>query len=69
MRAPRNVTGYFLWVGTSRGALNLVNIGPLSGTSATVNLPTNGADIWVRLWTVINGTTYVYNDYPYEEFH
>ncbi len=48
---------------------DLVNIGPLSGTSATVNLPTNGAAIYVRLWTFINGgATQLYNDYTYTEF-
>ncbi|MGA2341530.1 MAG: hypothetical protein ABSF75_16680 [Terracidiphilus sp.] len=56
-----SVTGYGLNVGTSPGGADLVNIGPLSGTSTTVNLPTNGTLIYVRLWTVINGTTYLYN--------
>jgi len=60
-------TGYYLWIGTSLGTANLVNIGPLSGTSATVTLPTTGATIYVRLWTVFNGTTYLYNDYTYKE--
>ena len=59
---------YYLWVGTSPGTANLVNIGPLSGTSATVTLPTNGATIYVRLWTFINGgATQLYNDYTYTE--
>ena len=61
------VTGYYLWVGTSPGTADLVNIGPLSGTSATVNLPTNGAPIYVRLWTVINGATFLSNSYTYTE--
>jgi kumamolisin len=65
---PNNVTGYDLWVGTVPGAANLASIGPQSGTSATVNLPTSGATIYVRLWTVINGGTYLYNDYTYTEF-
>jgi hypothetical protein len=60
-------TGYYLNVGTSPGSANLVNIGPLSGTSTTVNLPTSGATIYVRLWTVLNGTTWLYNDYTYTE--
>jgi kumamolisin len=59
------VTGYYLWVGTSPGTADLVNIGPLSGTSATVNLPTNGAPIYVQLWTVISGTTFISNSYSY----
>ena len=60
-------TGYYLHVGTSLGAANLVNIGPLSGTSATVNLPTNGATIYVELQTVINGSSF-FNRYTYTEF-
>jgi hypothetical protein len=61
-----SVTGYGLNVGTTGvGSADLVNIGPLSGTSATVTLPTNGATIYVRLWTIFNGTTYFYNDYTY----
>ena len=60
-------TGYGLNVGTSPGAADLVNIGPLSGTSVTVNLPTNGTAIYVRLWTILNGTTFLYNDYTYTE--
>jgi DNA-binding beta-propeller fold protein YncE len=65
-----SVTGYYLNIGTSLGGANLVNIGPLSNTStsATVNLPTSGAPIFVRLWTVFNGTTWLYNDYTYTEF-
>jgi hypothetical protein len=63
-----SVTGYGLNVGTSPGGADLVNIGPLSGTSTTVNLPTNGTKIFVRLWTILNGTTYFYNDYTYTEF-
>jgi hypothetical protein len=50
------VTGYYLHIGTSPGAADLVNIGPLSGTSATVNLPTNGATIYVQLETHLGGT-------------
>ena len=61
------VTGYYLWVGTSPGTANLVNIGPLSGTSANVTLPTNGATIYVQLWTVINGATLLSNSYTYTE--
>ena len=54
---PAGTTGYGLNVGTSPGGADLVNIGPLSGTSTTVTLPTNGTTIYVRLWTVLNGTT------------
>ena len=62
---PAGTTGYGLNVGTSAGGANLVNIYPLPGTSTTVTLPTNGATIYVRLWTVLNGTTFLYNDYTY----
>ncbi len=59
---------YYLWVGTSAGTANLVNMGPISGTSATVTLPTNGNPIYVRLWTFINGgATQLSNDYSYAE--
>jgi hypothetical protein len=49
------VTGYYLHVGTTPGGVDLVNIGPLSGTSATVNLPTNGATIYAQLQTNFSG--------------
>ena len=61
------VISYGLNVGTSPGGADLVNIGPLSGTSVTVNLPSNGATIYVRLWTELSGPTYLYNDYTYTE--
>ena len=61
------VTGYYLHIGTSLGAANLVNIGPLSGTSATVSLPTSGATISVQLETHIGGTV-VENNNTYTEF-
>jgi hypothetical protein len=40
---PAGTTGYGLNIGTTGvGSANLVNIGPISGTSVTVSLPTNG---------------------------
>ncbi len=65
--AGTGVSGYFLWVGTTFGGHDLVNIGQLSLTSATVNLPTNGASIYVRLWSVVNGKPSKYSDYTYKE--
>jgi hypothetical protein len=67
---PVGTTGYGLNVGTSPGGADLVNIGPLplSPTSVTVNLPTNGTLIYVRLWTILSGPTYLENDYNYTEF-
>ncbi len=62
------VTAYYLWVGTTLGGYDLANTGPFTGTSATVNLPTNGTPIYVRLWTLINGgAIQLSNDYTYTE--
>jgi hypothetical protein len=59
---------YYLWVGTSPGTANLIDTGADTGTSATVNLPTSGATIYVRLWTFIaGGATQFHNDYTYTE--
>jgi kumamolisin len=65
--ATGNVTSYFLWVGTSPATSNLGGFTIPSGLSQIVNLPTNGATIYVRLWTQINGATMLYNDYTYTE--
>ena len=55
-------------MGTSPGTDNLVGIGPLSGTSATVNLPTNGAPIYVQVQTAFsNGTAVFSGNYMYTE--
>jgi hypothetical protein len=65
--ATGNVTSYYLWVGTSPGASDLGGFTIPSGLSQVVNLPTNGTTVYVRLWTQINGTTMLYNDYTYGE--
>lgn len=50
------VDEYFLYVGTGLGQNNIYGAS-VQGTSVTVNgLPTNGATIWVRLWSRISGT-------------
>jgi hypothetical protein len=54
-----------MWIGTAPGTSNIANLGEFFGTSTTTTLPTGGATIYVRLWTVFNGTTYLYNDYTY----
>ncbi len=61
------VTGYYLHVGTSLGAGDLVNMGPLSGASATVTLPTSGAAIYVQLETHFDGTI-LENNNTYTEY-
>jgi hypothetical protein len=66
--AATGASSYYLWVGTTPGGYDLANMGPFSGTSATVTLPTNGTTIYVRLWPWINGgATQLHNDYTYTE--
>jgi hypothetical protein len=63
-------TGYGLNVGTTLGGADLINIGPLQGTSVTVNVPTNVTTIYVRLWTELGAncsTACAFNDYIYTE--
>ena len=52
----------YLHVGTTVGGTDLVNIGPLSGTSTTVTLPVLGAKIYVTLESQVNGVSV---DVPY----
>ncbi|MDR3763054.1 MAG: lamin tail domain-containing protein [Acidobacteriota bacterium] len=54
--ANGSTTPVYLWVGTTTGAYDLVNIGPLDGTSTTVTLPTNGAPVYATLWSTVNGS-------------
>jgi len=66
---PAGATAYYLWIGSTPGGYDLANMGPFTGTNATVTLPTNGTMIYVRLWTFFNGgATQLYNDYTYTEF-
>jgi hypothetical protein len=64
-------TGYGLNVGTTPGGADLINIGPLQGTSVTVNVPTNATTLYVRLWTEFGSPTsaanLAFNDYTYTE--
>ncbi|MDR3764764.1 MAG: chitobiase/beta-hexosaminidase C-terminal domain-containing protein [Acidobacteriota bacterium] len=66
--AGTNVSGYYLWVGTTAGAYDLVNVGPLTGTSYTATLPTNGSTVYVTLYSVVNGTPSLSNTYSYTEY-
>jgi hypothetical protein len=58
--------GYWLFLGTTGvGSKDLYDSGQQPATSATFNkLPTDGATIYVRLYTGYNSTL-VYNDYTY----
>jgi hypothetical protein len=53
--ANGSTTPVYLWVGSASGGNDLANVGPLSGTSTTVNLPTNGAPVYATLWSTLNG--------------
>jgi len=62
--ANGSTTPVYLWVGSTSGGNDLANVGPLSGTSTTVTLPTSGAKVYVRLYSTLNGNL-VYNSYTY----
>jgi surface antigen len=57
---------YFLYVGTSQGANNILGKDEGLATSQVVNGLPNGT-IWVRVWTLI-GSTWWANDYSYTDF-
>jgi hypothetical protein len=52
----------YLHIGSTPGGVDLVNIGPITGGSTTVNLPTDGATIYVTLESQVNGVSV---DVPY----
>ena len=60
------VSHYELWVGnTAVGSSNLYNSGSVTVTTETVNgLPSNGQAVYVRLFSLINGS-WVSTDYTY----
>jgi serine protease len=57
---------YQVFVGTSPGALDIANSGPLPSTTSTyqTTVPASGANVYVRLWSFLNGT-WLFNDYVY----
>jgi hypothetical protein len=51
-------SAYYVWIGTSIGAKDVAESGPLPSSQASYlprTLPT-GAPLWVRLWTLASGT-------------
>lgn len=57
---------YWMWIGTSAGAMDLYNQGQSLNTSATVNgLPMNSSTLYVRLFTMMKDGTWQYNNYTY----
>ena len=61
-----SATAYWLYLGTSPGAMDLYNSGSISVRSQTVsNIPTDGRTIYVRLWSRI-GNAWKFIDYTYQ---
>jgi hypothetical protein len=61
------VSQYWLAVGTTAGAGDLLYQDRGTGLNATVaGLPTNGATLYVRLWSMINGV-WLFTDYTYTD--
>jgi cyclophilin family peptidyl-prolyl cis-trans isomerase len=51
-----NATGYALWIGSTAGAYDLAAESTGTNLSRTVTLPVDGRTLYVRLWSLINGT-------------
>jgi hypothetical protein len=66
---PGNTATHFeLYLGTSTGSSDLYNSGNVTVTTETVNgLPSNGENIYARLYSLINGA-WQYTDYTYTAF-
>jgi hypothetical protein len=49
---------YYLYIGTSQGASNLVNSGALSASTTSYGVPAlpTGETLWARIWTEVNGS-------------
>jgi hypothetical protein len=58
------VSQYWLYIGTTAGAANLVNRDTGTSLSTTVGLPSDGSTLYVRLWS-LTATGWQYNDYAY----
>jgi len=57
--------GYNLWVGSTLGGYDLYAGDQGTNLSKTITLPTDGRQIYVRLWTKFSGTWQQYNTYSY----
>ncbi|MDQ6740650.1 MAG: hypothetical protein M3021_09895 [Actinomycetota bacterium] len=61
------VTQYYLYIGSSYGGADVFSSGLLTSSVAAMSvsgLPTNGSTIYLRLWSLVNGT-WLANDYFY----
>jgi len=66
--AGQNVTQYWLWFGSSLGTNDISSVDGGVGTSLAVSgLPTDGSTVYVRLFSLINGSWQT-NDYNYVAF-
>jgi hypothetical protein len=62
--AASGATGYAIYAGSATGAYDYFS-SLFSGTSGTITgLPTNGAIVYIRLWTNFSGE-WLFNDYQY----
>ena len=61
-------TMFALWIGTAPGTYNLYTSGHVANTvtSETVNIPANGATLYVSLWYELNGN-WAYKAYTFTE--
>ena len=61
-----NAENYALWVGSTPGSSDLYAAAEgKSNTSKTLAIPTDGRQIYVRLWTMIGGNWGRFNDYTF----
>ena len=63
--AGSNAQKYTLWIGSSPGSYDLYRADEGMNCSKTTNVPTDGRTLYVRLWTMFDGTWTQYNDYTY----
>jgi hypothetical protein len=62
--AGTSVSQYWLEVGSAEGRHEFFNQGLTSLSATASGLPANGSQVWVRLWSMINGA-WQYKDYSY----
>src|SRR5207237_871436 len=64
--AGSNVKQYWLYVGSRSGDVDLDSIPTGGARSASVsNLPNDGSNVYVRLWTHFNSGVWAFKDYLY----
>lgn len=59
---------YAIWVGDAAGGWNHAEVVTASTNAQLDELPTDGRTLYLRLWTRLGGTLWVYNDYQYTAF-